>query len=61
MADDLAAFFAKKKAKGSKKNAIRLEEVGQQLESNLRFEKVSFCEQFPGLPRFRSPFRKTWL
>lgn len=43
MGDDLAAFFAKKKSKGTKKKAIRLDDVGQQLELNLKLEKVRVC------------------
>ncbi|CAD5219104.1 unnamed protein product [Bursaphelenchus okinawaensis] len=39
MGDDLAAFFAKKKSKGTKKKAIRMDDVVQQLESNMKFDK----------------------
>ncbi|CAD5218343.1 unnamed protein product [Bursaphelenchus okinawaensis] len=39
MGDDLAAFFAKKKSKGTKKKTIRMDDVVQQLESNMKFDK----------------------
>lgn len=47
MGDELASFFAKKKAKGSKKKAIRLDDVGQQLEYNQKLENEVNEEENP--------------
>jgi hypothetical protein len=43
MSEDLDSFFAKRKTKASKKKtAIRLDDVAQTLEQNLKFGLVSF-------------------
>jgi hypothetical protein len=47
MSEDLDSFFAKRKTKAAKKKAIKLDDVAQRLESNLRMVSLSGLMNLP--------------